>query len=238
MGHYDGAQLCELIGIYIQCLLESTLEKNLMGLYRDDGFIILRNTKSHQTDKIQKKIISIFKSIDFKIEVTTNLTEVDFLDVTFNLERNTYRPYKKPNDNLTYINTSSNHPPQIIKHLTQTISERLSRNSSNAEIFEQSKPDYEEALKKCGYKAKLQYIQPNLQQNNTRRRTRKIIWFNPPFSLNIKTNVAKMFLQLIDTYFPPANKLHKIFNHNTIKVSYSCTQNISQIIKRHNKKVT
>ena len=108
MGHYDGAQLCELIGIYIQCLLESTLEKNLMGLYRDDGFIILRNTKSHQTDKIRKKIISIFKSIDFKIEVTTNLTEVDFLDVTFNLERNTYRPYKKPNDNLT--------PHQIILH--------------------------------------------------------------------------------------------------------------------------
>ena len=63
-------------------------------------------------------MISIFKSIDFKIEITTNLTEVDFLDVTFNLERNTYRPYKKPNDNLTYINTSSNHPPQIIKHLT------------------------------------------------------------------------------------------------------------------------
>ena len=80
--------------------------------------------------------------------------KVNFLDVTFNLERNTYRPYKKPNDNLTYNNTSSNHPPQIIKHLTQTISERLSRNSSNAEIFEQSKPDYEEPLKKCGYKAK------------------------------------------------------------------------------------
>ena len=69
------------------------------------------------------------------------------MDVIFNLERNTYRPYKKPNDNLTYINTSSNHPPQIIKHFAQTISERLSRNFSSAEIFEQLKPDYEEALK-------------------------------------------------------------------------------------------
>ena len=47
-----------------------------------------------------------------------------------------------------------------------------------------------------------------------------------------------MFLQLIDTHFPPANKLHKIFNRNTVKVSYSCTQNISQILKGHNKKVT
>ena len=129
---------------------------------------------------------------------------VDFLDITFNLERNTYQPYKKPNDNLTYINIPSNHAPQIIKHLTQTISESLSRNSSSAKIFEQSKPDYEEALKKCSYKAKLQYRQPNLQQNNTRRRTRKMIWFNPSFSLDVKTNVAKMFLQLIDTF--PSSK--------------------------------
>ena len=89
MGSYDGAELCELIGIYIQSLLESTLEKDLMGLYRDDGLIILRNTNSQQTDKIRKKIVSIFKSIDFKIEITTNFTEVGFLDVTFNLERNT-----------------------------------------------------------------------------------------------------------------------------------------------------
>ena len=164
--------------------------------------------------------------------------EVSFLDVTFDLERNTYRPYKNLNDNLIYISNSSNHPPQIIKHLTQTISESLSRNSSSAEIFQQSKPDYEEALKKCGYKAKLQYIQPNLQQNNTRKRTQKIICFNPPFSLNVKTNVAKMFLQLIDTHLSPTKKLHKIFNCNTVKVSYSCTQNIWQIIKGHNKKVT
>ena len=85
-----------------------------MGLYRDDGLIILRNINNQQTDKMLKKIISIFRTTDFEIEITTNLTEVDFFDVNFNLERNTYRPYKKLNYNLTYINTSSNHPPQII----------------------------------------------------------------------------------------------------------------------------
>ena len=47
-----------------------------------------------------------------------------------------------------------------------------------------------------------------------------------------------MFLQLIDRHFPPTNKLHKIFNRNTVKVSYSCIQNISEIIYGHNKKVT
>ena len=33
MGSYDGAELCGLIGIYIQSLLESSLEKNQMGLH-------------------------------------------------------------------------------------------------------------------------------------------------------------------------------------------------------------
>ena len=52
-------------------------------------------------------------------------------------------------------------------------------------MFEQSKPNNEEALKKCCYKTKLKYVQPNLQQNNTRKRTRKIICFNPHFSLDL-----------------------------------------------------
>ena len=52
-----------------------------------------------------------------------------------------------------------------MKHLTQTISEKLSRNSSSAEIFEQSKPDQEEALKKCGHKAKLKCTQPSNTKN-------------------------------------------------------------------------
>ena len=33
MDSYDGADLCEFIGIYIQSLLECSLEKDQMGLY-------------------------------------------------------------------------------------------------------------------------------------------------------------------------------------------------------------
>ena len=32
--------------------------------------------------------------------------------------------------------------------------------------------------------------------------------------------------------------MHKIFNRNTVKVSYSCTLNVDSIIKSHNKKLT
>ena len=109
----------------------------------------------------------------------------------------------------------------------------MSRNSSNADIFNNTKLEYEEALKKCGHTTKLTYTPPNHEQNNVRRkRQRKIIWFNPPFNLDVSTNVAKIFLNLIEKHFPRSSKLHKIFNQNTVKVSYSCTQ-----IKGHNKTI-
>ena len=48
MGSYDGADLCELIGIYIQSLLTNILSKDDMGLYREDGLFVLRKTNSKQ----------------------------------------------------------------------------------------------------------------------------------------------------------------------------------------------
>ena len=40
MGGYDGAELDELIGIYIQFLLTNILSKDNMDSYIDDGFFI------------------------------------------------------------------------------------------------------------------------------------------------------------------------------------------------------
>ena len=141
-----------------------------------------------------------------------------------------------------YIHTSSNHPPQIIKQLPTSIEERLSRNSSNKEIFDTIKNEYEDALQQSGYKKKLEYKsnQNNISSNNKTKKQRKrnIIWFNPPYNKDVRTNIAKTFLKLIDKYFPRSNKLNKIFNRNTVKVSYSCTENMEQIIKSHNKKLT
>jgi hypothetical protein len=38
---------------------------------------------------------------------------------------------------------------------------------------------------------------------------------------------------LVEKHFPKDHRLHKIFNKNTINVSYSCTQNMANIIKSH-----
>ena len=66
---------------------------------------------------------------------------------------------------------------------------------------------------------------------------RKIIWFNPPYNLQVKTNIGRTFLAAINKRFPPSHKYHKIFNKNTIKLSYSCTPNIKAAISKHNKRI-
>jgi len=69
-----------------------------------------------------------------------------------------------------------------------------------------------------------------------RNRPRNIIWFNPPYSENVQTNIARSFLHLVDKHFPRSHILHKVFNRNNVKISYSYTNKMANIIKSHNSK--
>ena len=177
MGSFDGAEICELVGLYILGSLSQTLIKNNLGLYHDDGLIILRGKNGHELDKTRKEIIKIFKNIGFQIDININLKIVDFLDVTFNLAENSYKPYKKTNDTLLYINTESNRPPEIIKQIPISINNRLNQNSSNKQIFNTSKTEYEEALKNSGYKDFELKFEPKKGKRKRNQRNRKIMWF-------------------------------------------------------------
>ena len=131
MGSFDCAEICKLVDIHILSLLSNKLDKQSTGLYSGDGLVLLRNTSRQKTDQIRKNVIEIFKDASFKIKIKTNLHIVDFLDITFNLLDETYKLYKKPNHQLLYVNISSNHAPQIIKHLPRSISNCLLNKSSN-----------------------------------------------------------------------------------------------------------
>ena len=64
-----------------------------------------------------------------------------------------------------------------------------------------------------------------------------VIWFNPPYSSHVKINVGKTFMKLIAKHFPKHRRYYKIFNKNTIKLSYSCMPNMGSIIAKHNNKL-
>ena len=138
-------------------------------------------------------------NLELKITASTNVTTVDFLDVTFALKKKTYKPFLKPGNTHLYVNTKSNHPPVIAKRIPHAIQTRLSNISSDHEIFNNSKHVYEKALQEAGHHTDLKYT-PKHENNNSRQhqRKRRITWFNPPFSQHVKTNIGKKFLNLID----------------------------------------
>ena len=236
MGSFDGAEICELVGLYILHTLSQKYGIDASGLYRDDGLNYLQDPTGHILDFTRKDLIKLFRDeFGLRITIEIGLVVVNFLDVTFDLKKETYRPYSKPNDTLMYINVKSNHPPNIIKGIPKMISDRISKISSNENVFKNAAPQFNNALKSCGYNEEIKF--EKRQNNSKNSRSRKIIWFNPPFSINVKTNVAKRFLQIVTKNFPKTHKFHKILNRNTLKVSYSCSPNISSIISSHNKKV-
>ena len=64
-------------------------------------------------------------------------------------------------------------------------------------------PPYQEELVKCGYQDKLVWLEEGERlQKKKRKRSQRVVWFNPPYSLNVQTNVGREFLNLLDKHFP------------------------------------
>ena len=88
----------------------------------------------------------------------------------------------KPGDRPKYVNAKSNHPPTILKNIPLAVNKRLSCISSDKEVFDNAAPLYQEELDRAGYSHKLEYQEE--PPKGKRKRHKKIIWFNPPFSVN------------------------------------------------------
>ena len=134
----------------------------------------------------------------------------------------------------------------VIKGLSGPEFDRLKKNvvktvkdcGLTAEIDEETtiwfdiwfKPAHRDPLIKSGFQEKFSYTSAqNKNYKNDKQRKRKIIWNNPPYSANVKTNIGKTFLDFFRKHFSKTNKLHKIFNKNAVKISYSYMSNISII---------
>ena len=120
MGAYDGAEVCELIDINMLYLIGKKYDSKNIGLYRDDGLAVFKNVSGPASEKVKKQLQSLFKQKGLQIIIECNLKDVNYLDVTFNLNAGSYRPYRKPNDETHYIHIQSDHPPSITKQLPRS----------------------------------------------------------------------------------------------------------------------
>ena len=84
----------------------------------------------------------LFKEYDLEMTAESNQKIVSYLDVTLNLKDGTFRFYHKPDDQIQYMQTESNHPRNIINHIPAYIETRLSNLSSTEIIFTESTTYY------------------------------------------------------------------------------------------------
>ena len=174
MGSYDGAEICELVGLFILNHLGISFGKENIGLYRDDGLAIIKNKSARLADKTIKELHKFF----LRLIAESNLHAVNFLDVIFDLSTGKYKPYRKPNDDPLYINKHSNHPHSILRQLPTSINKRISTLSSDKQTFEDAAPAYQNALGHSNFSHKLEYT-PHETQRPRKNRQRNVIWFNP-----------------------------------------------------------
>ncbi len=89
-GSFDGAEVCELVGLFTLHHLRAKFENKNTGLYRNDGFAAFQNMGPRTAEKIKKQFVDCLQDLDLKITCKANLKIVNYLDVTFNLSTEKY----------------------------------------------------------------------------------------------------------------------------------------------------
>ena len=67
MGSYNGAEICELVGLFILNHLGKSFGKENIGRCKDDDLAIIKNKSSHLADKTRKELHKVYEQFGLKI---------------------------------------------------------------------------------------------------------------------------------------------------------------------------
>ena len=96
-GSYDGTESCELVGLLILHELKSLHLNVDIGKYMDDG-LAETSSSPRQMETIKKIIKATYRKHGLEVTFEDNISkQVDFLDITMNLDSDTYKPFKTEN---------------------------------------------------------------------------------------------------------------------------------------------
>ena len=115
-----------------------------------------------------------------------NSQKIDFLDITLDLQNNIYHPFRKENAKEIYINSNSNHPPNIKRELPKVIQHRLLHLSKNKHVFDEHKMPYQSALRNSDFKTSLEFT--SIRTKTNKRKKKQIFYFNPPIQFLTQNN--------------------------------------------------
>ena len=89
MGGFHGAEICELIGLFLLSQLKDVIPISSIGLYRDDGLAVSTATP-RQIENMKKKICQIFNRNGLQVTIEANAKIKNFLDITLDLNKGTF----------------------------------------------------------------------------------------------------------------------------------------------------
>ena len=74
------------------------------------------------------------------------------------------------------------------------VNKRINGLSKYKEVFDKSKPLYNQIIRVSGFKQSLYFELKTKVVPRKRNRKRKIIYYNPPFDIAVKQNLGKLYL--------------------------------------------
>ena len=98
MGSFHGAEVCELVGLFIlnELINDKKIDKSNCGLYRNDGLLIVKKRSSRFIEQLRKSITKVFQQHNLKVTIVLSTQKEGFLVITMDLERtNTFHLEKK-----------------------------------------------------------------------------------------------------------------------------------------------
>ena len=122
-GSFDSAECSDLVGLFMLSELGKRNLSALLGLFRDDGLGVSKDSPQ-QIEDTKKVICEVFRTHGLEITVEANKNSVQFLDVEFDLQQQTFKPFMKKNDVPLYVHKKSNHPPSITKNIPESVNKR------------------------------------------------------------------------------------------------------------------
>ena len=66
MGSNDGPEVCELVGLYTVHKASDIFGVENIGLYRDDGLILVRNSTGRLSERRKKDLMKILNDMNLK----------------------------------------------------------------------------------------------------------------------------------------------------------------------------
>ena len=77
--------ICKLVDIHLIRKLSNIIGKKNIDLCKDDRLSVIENVNGPKLDPLRKDVLTIFDNEELKINIDTNLTTTNFLNVALDL---------------------------------------------------------------------------------------------------------------------------------------------------------